>query len=120
MGRYYQGLVKSYDAASDKHRVDYCDGDSVEHELRHEAVIWISAADAAAAVTTTPAAAVMAGNGASASPAKVVNSGGMPSPLGATGPPQLPKLSVHAPSAAAAAVAAPSSATPVLGDSLRR
>ncbi len=27
MGRFYQGLVKSYDAESRKHRIDYCDGD---------------------------------------------------------------------------------------------
>ncbi|GAX75976.1 hypothetical protein CEUSTIGMA_g3419.t1 [Chlamydomonas eustigma] len=41
MGRYYQGVVKSYDEATDMHRVDYHDGDSLEHELKYEAVIWL-------------------------------------------------------------------------------
>lgn len=51
MGRFYQGVIKSFDAASGMHRVDYSDGDSVEHELQHEGVVWMSPSDAMTAAS---------------------------------------------------------------------
>lgn len=41
MGRYYTGVVKSYDPVTGMHRVDYSDGDSAEHNMRHEATLWL-------------------------------------------------------------------------------
>jgi hypothetical protein len=41
MGRWYQGLVKSYNPDTDEHTIWYHDGDAQNLVLRHEPVIWL-------------------------------------------------------------------------------
>ncbi len=38
--RWYTGVVKAYDAKTDKHSIQYKDGDTQELVLRHEPVLW--------------------------------------------------------------------------------
>lgn len=60
MGKWYMGLVKSYDAPQDKHRIDYKDGDFGIVSLRHEAVMWLDDAGNSLGCSGPPAAAVAA------------------------------------------------------------
>lgn len=41
MNKWYTGIVKSFNPDSQLHRIDYMDGDSVEYNLKHEAVVWL-------------------------------------------------------------------------------
>ena len=41
MGRWYIGKVKTFDAKSGKHTVQFKDGDKREYIMRHEAVVWL-------------------------------------------------------------------------------
>lgn len=41
MRKWYQGFVKSYNARNDMHRVHYRDGDDLEHQLKHEACVFL-------------------------------------------------------------------------------
>lgn len=40
MGKWYLGVVRAYNAREGTHRIDYRDGESHEHDLKHEAVLW--------------------------------------------------------------------------------
>ena len=128
MGRYYQGIIKSYDASSGKHRIDYADGDSAEHELKHEAVIWMSDGNN----SSTPASGLPGSEASAPTPTKVPvqQQQHAPAPL-----PSVPTLqqqqqfalshlpSVIAPSPAALGgalgTAALASVTPVIGHGRR-